>query len=249
VNRGDTDRCHWGNGAYGSPVDEPRCPNRRGGGTRQLCDRHEPLWQAEAKRRRAKRRAAPRSGLSSTGNLARRPEKATPISRTGSPGSKSEFGDGDVVRRKLLSVFAHAIWAKAKEMRELGAGTPGRRRLLESLSDDIRKYSDLVPPAVSLAAQAEAARLGVDLRQMGWHDQPRFDPGRRIFHWEHVHTVSSIRSLCLEASSATQVEEHLDKVRVAWILKVEDLTLTALGFRSRRSDADEAYRAAGIVLT
>jgi hypothetical protein len=191
----------------------------------------------------------PRNALSSTGEVVRRLGKATPNRRVGSSAPRSGLGYSDVIRRKLLSAFAQAIWAKAQAMRELGAVTLARRRLLESLSYDIRKYSDLVPPVVSLAAQAEAARLGVDLRQMGWHDQHRFDPGRRIFHWEHVHTVSSISSLCLEASSATQIEEHLEKVRVAWILKAEDLRLTALGFRSSRPDADAAYRAAGIVLT
>jgi hypothetical protein len=217
--------------------------------TRQLCAQHEPLWQEEAKRRRAMRLAAPGADLSSTDEVVRQLGKATPNRRVGSSGPRPGLGYSDAIRRKLLSAFAQAIWTKAQAIRELGDVTLARRRLLESLSYDIRKYSDLVPPLVSSAAQREAARLRVDLRQMGWHDQYRFDPGRRIFHWEHVRTISSISSLCLEASSATQIEEHLEKVRVAWILKAEDLRLTALGFRSSRPDAEEAYRAAGIVLT
>lgn len=152
------------------------------------------------------------------------------------------------MRRRLVSAFAQAIWAKGQLIRDLPASGLQRRRVLESISYDIRKYSDLVPPRVSLAAAAEAERLGIDLTRMGWHDQPRFDLGRRLFHWEHVHTISSIRALCLEASSPGEVEEHLDKVRVAWILKAEDRRLTGLGFRAARPDSDAAYLAAGIIL-
>lgn len=149
----------------------------------------------------------------------------------------------------LHSAFAQAIWAKADAMRVTELGWRERQRVLESISYDIRKYSDLAVPRVSLAAQKEAERLGVDLREKRWQDQPRFDPGRRIFQWEHVQTIGAIRQKCLDASSPQEIERHLNEISVAWILKTEDRHLTKLGYRTTRLDPDKAYRDAGIELT
>ena len=148
----------------------------------------------------------------------------------------------------LHSAFALAIWAKADALRVTDLGLRERQRVLESISYDIRKYSDLAIPQVSLAAQVEAGRLGVNLRDMRWQDQPRFDPGRQTFQWEHVETIGAIRNKCLAASSAQEIEKHLDDIRVAWILKSEDRRLTEGGYRTTRVDPDEAYREAGITL-
>ncbi len=145
-------------------------------------------------------------------------------------------------------VFAESIWVKSRAAREVDLGVRERRRLLESISEDIKKWTDLLPPAISVAAQVEAERRAIDLRVMGWHDQYRFDPGRQMFQWEHVLPVGHIRESCLVAGSATDVAHILGTARVAWILKEEDRRLTGLGYRSIRPDPETAYSEAGIEL-
>ncbi|MGH2975986.1 MAG: hypothetical protein ACRDLL_14125 [Solirubrobacterales bacterium] len=148
----------------------------------------------------------------------------------------------------LLTAFAESIWVKSKALRAKGLTDLETRRLHESISEDIKKWTDLLPPSVSVAAKAEADRRGVDLRQMDWHHQHRFDRGRLMFQWEHVVPVRSIRKDCLAASSLTAVANVLETARVAWILKEEDRRLTDLGYRWERPDPDDAYRQARITL-
>lgn len=152
------------------------------------------------------------------------------------------------MRPELIAAFSESIWAKVRVAREVELELRERRRLLEAISEDIKKFTDLLPPLVSEAAHLEAQRRGVDLRQKGWHDQSRFDPGRRVFQWEHVLPVGSMREQCLRATSPTAVAQILEAGRVAWILKEEDRRLTGLGYRATRPDPDAAYRQAGITL-
>lgn len=151
--------------------------------------------------------------------------------------------------RDLLHPFGISVHAKAVALRELQLSTMQRSRLRESISDDIKKCSNFVVPEVSDAARRQALALEVELDDMCWHDQGRFDANRSTFHFEHVQPVSVVRELCLSAPSAEVVTQILlANIRVAWILKSEDEKLTGLGFRTKRPDPDEAYRAAGIVL-
>lgn len=98
------------------------------------------------------------------------------------------------------------------------------------------------------AAIALAETLAVDLRTVRWHDQLKFDPGRKQFRLEHVVPVNEIRNRCLRATSATEVAGCLAEGRVAWILRNENQRLNDLGFNSKRPDPAAAYRAAGISL-
>jgi hypothetical protein len=92
-----------------------------------------------------------------------------------------------------------------------------------------------------------AARRKINLCSKNWHDQPMFDPGRRAFHLEHFVPVSAIRNACLEERSEAGILKILrTRLQIVWILKTEDAKLTRLGYRSRRSDPEAAYRAAGI---
>lgn len=120
---------------------------------------------------------------------------------------------------------------------------------MEAISHDIRKCTNFVPSRVSKAAFEEASNLGVDLRQMDWHDQTRFNPGRCKFHREHMVLVKTIRDECCGAITDDEVlETLLTKPRVVWILKSEDAELTRLGYRSKRDDSLAAYQNAGIEL-
>jgi hypothetical protein len=80
-------------------------------------------------------------------------------------------------------------------------------------------------------------------------DQPGFDRGQTIFHWEHVTPVSTIQKMCEQAKSEEAIlgilKTHL---RIAWILKREDDELRLLGYRSNRNDPDGTYRDAKIEL-
>jgi hypothetical protein len=152
------------------------------------------------------------------------------------------------MRPELLAAFSESIWAKARVAREVELDLRERRRLLEAISEDIKKFTDLLPPLVSEAAHREAQRRGVDLREKAWHDQSRFDPGRTTFQCEHVLPVGGLRELCLLAASPTAIAEILGTARVAWILKEEDRRLTSLGYRAVRPDPVAAYREAGIKL-
>jgi hypothetical protein len=90
----------------------------------------------------------------------------------------------------------------------------------------------------------------VDLFSSNWHEQQRFDPGRKQFHFEHVVPVGVLRERCKACANAEAIGAVLaTEIRIAWILKEEDAVLTQLGFRSKRPDPDAAYEAAGIKLS
>jgi hypothetical protein len=149
--------------------------------------------------------------------------------------------------------FARSLLAKRELLDVDGLSTRQRARVMESLSDDLKKFCDVVTPElrapfVSRAARAAAATLDVDLCQHGWHSQSGFDKGRAVFHVEHVIPVRALRATCLTAASLSDVVNALSTVRIAWILKSEDRELTRLGYRTQRDDPERAYREAGIEL-
>jgi len=143
---------------------------------------------------------------------------------------------------------------KAQIMLDPSITVRQKRFLNKAISFEIRHACDaLLPdnlsPRVSLGADSEARRMGINLRLMDWHDQPSFDPGRKVFHMEHVIPVVNIRKSCCSAMSQGEVLDILRTlIVIAWILKEEDRRLTQLGFRNNRPDPSAAYRAAGIEL-
>jgi len=152
----------------------------------------------------------------------------------------------------IVKAFATSIWAKVCLLRDSHLEELEERhklRVRESISEDIKKYTDCITPRVSDAAQTEPAARDVNLSAMGWHDQPQFDRGRKLFHLEHMTPVSAIREECLSAPSISSIESALNSAKTAWILKSEDRKLTALGFRTNRPDPENAYQKAGITFT
>ncbi|WP_323751453.1 hypothetical protein [Marinobacter sp.] len=151
----------------------------------------------------------------------------------------------------LLLPFSQSIFAKAEALKkhEVGLRPDHIARFRESISEDIKKCSNFVVPEVSDEAHHEATKRGLNLFEKNWHDQPAFDPGRKIFHLEHVQPVSAIRAMCLECDTEKEVHYTLQShLRVAWILKKEDAELSRLGYRSKRKDPDAAYAHANIRL-
>jgi hypothetical protein len=156
----------------------------------------------------------------------------------------------------LVRPFAEAIAALsgARLNGSLGLTNFQDARFREAISTMIRKASDVVYPAVlvpevSVAANAAAAELGIDLRQETWHSQKKFDPGYKVFHYEHMRPVGAILTMASEADSVDTIVNVLrTELKVAWITKEEDKALRALGFAAKRPDPDAAYEAAGIYL-
>lgn len=149
--------------------------------------------------------------------------------------------------RHLARTFVSSIFEKATFLRSFDTTRTQRARVLESITADIRKYTDCITPDVSIAARKAAERIGIELREKRWQDQPSFDPGRSLFHWEHMTTVSHIREQCTGAESREAIAEVLGtECRVVWILKTENSELARLGYTHKRPDPEAAYRAARI---
>lgn len=127
-------------------------------------------------------------------------------------------------------------------------------RVLEAITQELRKYCDVVFPRLrgietSRAALTQARLTGGDLCQLTWHQQERMDQGgRATFHLEHVTPVKSIRTACITAGDEAGIVEALLSIRIAWILKSENAELDRLKFRHNRPDPLAAYEAAGIEL-
>ena len=152
--------------------------------------------------------------------------------------------------RLLMDPFATSIFAKASALRQLGGAlsVAQKRRLSESMSEDVKKATNFHPHDVSEAAAEEARRLGVeDLSEKTWHDQTKFDPKRERFIVEHMVPVSALVYACLNQPDERGVLDVLtERLRVVWLLRREDREITLLGFRHKRPDPDEAYRLAGV---
>jgi hypothetical protein len=86
-------------------------------------------------------------------------------------------------------------------------------------------------PFVSEGADSKAAEIGLGFRLSNarWADQPQFDPGREIFHFEHVYTGemcwTAVEQLRGRVDVATVEALLRDNYAVAWILKEEDSRL------------------------
>lgn len=153
---------------------------------------------------------------------------------------------------QLLLLFSGSIFEKSQALKEEFITVRQKRYLNRAINFEIRHACDaLLPdnltPRVSIKAHEVAQCIGVELRHMDWHDQPKFDPGRKVFHMEHVVPVKNVRGSCILAPSKEAVLDVLkQQIVIAWILKEEDNRLNQLGFRSNRPDPWGAYKAAGI---
>ena len=93
------------------------------------------------------------------------------------------------------------------------------------------------------AAQA----LGIStLTGFWWHHQSKFDKGRKVLHWEHIHPISDLRNalLSLDPPDIAGIKQILMRYEIAWITKVEDGLLK----RFKRENPHEEYNRAGIEL-
>ena len=119
------------------------------------------------------------------------------------------------------------------------------RKLTKKLIGEmLRKYCDQKPvDFVSVKAKEVADQLGIDLFEQNWHDQNKFDPGRKAFHLEHKTTIHDITMDIIDGKDAMNT---INKIQHGWILKVEDKNLNISGKRKVRKDHNAAYDEAGI---
>ena len=96
----------------------------------------------------------------------------------------------------------------------------------------------------SRAAAHVADGMGLDLTKMSWVNQTRFDPGRKLFVFEHKTPINTLVQKMIE--NPNDVLNILNNMEIVWITREEDATLNALGYRKNRSDHDAAYKEAGI---
>lgn len=169
--------------------------------------------------------------------------------------TQASAGSGETLSfAALADIFAIGMLHKGRSLRELPLTHGQKARLRESIGVDIRKLCDMAIPAVrrpeiSVAAAAAAAALGIDLATETWQSQPRFDPGRAVFHYEHCTPVGMLVLQVIDAAHSGEIVAVLDRgLRLAWITKAEDARLTQLGFKHKRPDSDAAYAEAGIAL-
>ena len=122
-----------------------------------------------------------------------------------------------------------------------------KRVMKQTMNFDIRVFSEYIGSSESTAVKLKKEELGISDVTFTWSNQTKYDPGRKVFHFEHFNTVKSIILKCLECKDAKELETVLEEnIKIAWILKEEDRRLTTLGFRSNRDNPEEAYRNAGI---
>jgi hypothetical protein len=78
-----------------------------------------------------------------------------------------------------------------------------------------------------------------------WHQQPKYDPGRKNLLAEHKVPLEEVfKKLLKDPNNAEQI--LLNNNTIVWVTKEEDSRLTKLGYRSNRPDPDKAYEEAGI---
>ncbi len=119
------------------------------------------------------------------------------------------------------------------------------KKLTKKLIGEIlRKYCDQKPvDFVSVKAKEVAGQLGIDLFEQNWHDQNKFDLGRKTFHLEHKTTIHDITMDIIDGKDALN---NINKIQHGWILKVEDKNLNRNGKRKSRKDHNSAYDEASI---
>ena len=112
-----------------------------------------------------------------------------------------------------------------------------------SLTTLIRKWCDKMPIVfVSENAKKEGDRLKIDLFELQWKDQKKFDVERKVFHLEHKYTVSDmIRDMIKEPQS---IEKIFQNYQIGWVLKTEYKKLQ----KTNRTNHDITYANVNISL-
>ena len=111
------------------------------------------------------------------------------------------------------------------------------------MNNALRKWCDIHEAQfVSEKAKIEADKIGINLFEKQWYDQPKFDKGRVVFHLEHKYPISDMIVDMLE--NPDNIEHIMNSAEFGWVLKTEDNDLK----KHNRGDHDKVYAEAGIKL-
>ena len=112
----------------------------------------------------------------------------------------------------------------------------------------------LFDASISAQKKFEELEEGKEIVNEDWGDQPRFDPGRKIFNLDHIYTGSMFRNALKELDSLNKLNvsdiEALiqNNYRMAWILKEEEKRLPRFNRNKTLNDALQIYESNGIHL-
>lgn len=119
-------------------------------------------------------------------------------------------------------------------------GTAGYKFHLRTLNRSIRFYCDYLP--ITFISVAAKDKTDVNLFDHDYHQQYKFDKGRKTFIKEHKYPVSDmIEDMMKNPSKTTEI---LLQAEFGWILKEEDKRLP----KNKRGDHSKVYEEAGIEL-
>ncbi len=126
-----------------------------------------------------------------------------------------------------------------------------RRHMRVQISKAIRNATDHPSFKIqaSVAARALAEERGIDIGAMTYDNQvqKRFDPGRKLFAYEHMVPVKSMMYAVIADPART--EEILRSARIVWVTRSENDRLNELGFAHNRPDPETCYTQAGILIS
>jgi len=154
--------------------------------------------------------------------------------------------------RRISRPFAEAVVPLAAALGKTQPRSADWGPLSGALQHVIRKCHDRqvkshAPAGWSTAAAEVAHSLGADIRILTWHGQPKYDPGRKRLHLDHVFPVSTVIATCVGDPRVEHVLDTLTRYRhVLWITKDENARLDDAGFKSCRPDPQAAYRKVAI---
>ena len=97
---------------------------------------------------------------------------------------------------------------------------------------------------ISKKALEKAKELGIDLYSMTWLNQNKFDPKRKIFHYEHCVTIKELRLAVLNSNE--DIQKIIKREVVCWILKEENKILDKKYKSSRPGGWKRCYKDCGI---
>ena len=142
-----------------------------------------------------------------------------------------------------MNVVVKAIVAQVELLDECANNKKEYQIIRAGLTTMLRKWCDTLSVSfVSVNANNAAHKLGIDLFEKQWKDQPKFDKGRHVFHLEHKYPISDMIS-DMEAGEYS-VAQVLARAEFGWILKEEDKRLIS----HNRDDHDLLYAKANIHL-
>ena len=132
-------------------------------------------------------------------------------------------------------------------VRSLYKKYPSEKKLFKDILDKLfRRASDrIMVRYASEDAIAFAQKHSIDLATLTWDKQTKYDPERKILHFEHCFPLKELIDRCLETNEDPKTITHDNFV--AWITKDENARLDACGFNHARPNGwEKCYAACGI---